>query len=127
MRRRRRATPPSPTSSAPGPGQRPGASPSDPMATASTAISRCRFSRARAAPYGWQLRVGATDQVPDAQAAWFYARTKTLRVDADGQDYVILDATGTGHVVGVVLTAGCAEEGHCQLAQLPGLDGAHLE
>lgn len=76
---------------------------------------------------GWQLRVGATEKVPDAQAAWFYARTKMLRVDADRQDYVILDATGTGHVVGVVLTAGCAEEGHCQLAQLPGLDGAHLE
>src|SRR6185369_14243267 len=40
---------------------------------------------------------------------------------------VLLERTGAGHVVGVVMTAGCGAVGQCQLANLPGLDGAHLE
>ena len=76
---------------------------------------------------GWRLRIGATDERPPARAAVFHAHAAAARLEPDARDYVLLDTPGTGHVVGVVLTAGCAEMGRCQLPTLPGLDGAHLE
>jgi hypothetical protein len=75
---------------------------------------------------GWRLRVGATDEPPSPRAASLHARAGSARLEPDGHDYVLLDAAGTGHVVAVILTAGCAEAGHCQLPPIPG-DGAHLE
>lgn len=76
---------------------------------------------------GWRLDVAAVDQTIATRPAYFHATAHTERSAAGSPDYVLLETSGTGHVVGVVLTAGCAESGHCQLAQLPGLDGAHLE
>src|SRR5262249_53961477 len=76
---------------------------------------------------GWQLRVGSTTDPPAPGAARFYARAEAKQLQPDAQDYVLLDTAGTGHVVAVVLTAGSAAMGACQLAQLPGTDGTHLE
>src|SRR6185369_3895292 len=76
---------------------------------------------------GWTLRVGSVDALPPGPLAHFHASAAGAHVEPDGHDYVLLDAGGAGHVVGVVLTAGCGGAGRCQLANLPGLDGAHLE
>jgi hypothetical protein len=76
---------------------------------------------------GWRIRVGSTAEAPSPRAAIFHARAAQARQEPDGNDYILLDAAGTGHVVAVVLNAGCGEAGRCQLEQLPGLDGAHLE
>jgi hypothetical protein len=80
-----------------------------------------------AALQGWRLRIAATDEAPGPRSAHFFARSHAARLEPDGQDYVMLDAGGSGHVVGVVLTAGCAEEGRCRLPQVSDLDGSHLE
>jgi hypothetical protein len=76
---------------------------------------------------GWTLRIGATDVPPPSNAAPLHAQARAVRQEADGEDYVLLETSGTGQVVAVILNAGCAAEGQCQLAQLPGFDGAHLE
>jgi hypothetical protein len=76
---------------------------------------------------GWTLRIAALDHTIGTRPAYLHAAARAARVEPDGRDYVLLDASGTGHVVAVVMTAGCAEAGRCGLAQTPGLDGAHLE
>jgi len=40
---------------------------------------------------------------------------------------VLLERGGSGHVVGVVMTAGCGAPGRCTLPSIPNLDGSHLE
>jgi hypothetical protein len=76
---------------------------------------------------GWRLRIGTVDTIPLGPLTYLHATANAAHVDADGQDFVLLERTGAGHVVGVVMTAGCGAVGQCQLANLPGLDGAHLE
>lgn len=76
---------------------------------------------------GWRLEVARVNHLTATRPLYFHASARSARLAAGASDYVILDVAGTGHVVGVVLTAGCAESGRCQLAQLPGLDGSHLE
>lgn len=79
-----------------------------------------------AAVAGWELNISSVDYLTAVRPLHFYATANAARA-TDASDYVILDATGTGHVVGVVLTSGCAESGRCQLPQIPGVDGSHLE
>jgi hypothetical protein len=76
---------------------------------------------------GWQLRVGAVDALASEPPAHLHAVGRVAHLLPDGDDYVLLDATGAGHVVGVVLTAGCGAAGQCQLPNISDLDGAHLE
>ncbi len=76
---------------------------------------------------GWRIRVASTTAAPSPRAAILHARSASARHEPDGRDYILLDTAGTGHVVAVVLTAGCGDAGRCQLEQLPGIDGAHLE
>ena len=138
MRPRRRSTRRSTTSSALLWARRRGASPSGATAIASTATSRCRFAPARATRRAQRRRrrrvrrlarcASARRTSPPHRARRASTRARRRRrLEPDGHDYVLLDTAGTGHVVGVVLTAGCAEAGRCQLPQVPGLDGAHLE
>ncbi len=75
---------------------------------------------------GWQLQIGAVDRQIVARPGYFHATAQLAHGEPNGQDYVLLDTTGTGQVVGVVLTAGCAGRGQCQLPPAFG-DGAHLE
>ena len=75
---------------------------------------------------GWQLDVGAVDYQIVARPGWFHATANLAHSEADGHDYVLLDTEGTGQVVGVVLTAGCAALGQCRLGGSFS-DGAHLE
>lgn len=75
---------------------------------------------------GWQLQIGAVDRQIATHPAYFHASANAKDAATNGQDYVLLDTEGTGHVVGVVLTAGCAGHGLCQLPPAHG-DGAHLE
>jgi hypothetical protein len=76
---------------------------------------------------GWRLRVGTVDERPPGAPTRLHAVANAARLAPDGTDYVLLDAHGAGHVVGVVMTAGCGAPGACQLPNLPGIDGAHLE
>jgi len=76
---------------------------------------------------GWRLRVGSVDDLPPGPSTRLHAAVAMAHLLPDGTDYVLLDARGSGHVVGIVLTAGCGEAGACQLSNLPGPDGAHLE
>lgn len=76
---------------------------------------------------GWVLRIGTVDAVPPGPPTHFHATAASVRHEPDGRDHVALDASGAGHVVGVVVTAGCGGAGRCQLATLPGADGSHLE
>jgi hypothetical protein len=76
---------------------------------------------------GWTVRVGTVDALPPGPLRHLHATATALSVPADGRDTVLLDVPGSGHVVGVVLTAGCGVEGECQLPTLPGQDGTHLE
>ena len=76
---------------------------------------------------GWTFRIGRVDARPPGPLAYLHARAASAHLEPDGRDYVLLDASGAGHVVGVVLTAGCGGAGRCQLPNVPGLDGAHLE
>jgi hypothetical protein len=75
---------------------------------------------------GWQLQIGAVDRQIAAHPGYFHATANAAEAATNGQDYMLLDTQGTGHVVGVVLTAGCAARGQCQLPPAHG-DGAHLE
>ena len=80
------------------------------------------------APFaGWRLRLGTVDRLPPGPLSHFHATASESHLLPDGRDYVLLDRTEAGHVVGVVMTAGCGEVGQCQLPNLPGIDGAHLE
>ena len=76
---------------------------------------------------GWRLRMASTTEAPSPRAAILHARSASARHEPDGRDYVLLDTAGTGHVVGVVLTAGCGDAGRCQLDAASRIDGAHLE
>jgi hypothetical protein len=76
---------------------------------------------------GWTLRIGTVEELPPAPFAHFHATPAGAHLEPDGRDHVLLETAGAGHVVGVVMTAGCGGAGRCQLANLPGLDGAHLE
>jgi hypothetical protein len=76
---------------------------------------------------GWQLRVGSVGDLPSEPPAVLHAVARAASLLPDGNDYVLLDATGAGHVVAVVLTAGCGQAGQCQLPNISTLDGAHLE
>jgi hypothetical protein len=81
-----------------------------------------------AAPFaGWRLRVGTVDALPPGPISYFHATAGGAHIMPDGHDYVLVERAGAGHVVGVVMTAGCGAVGQCQLPNLPGLDGAHLE
>ncbi len=80
------------------------------------------------APFdGWSLRVGTVDTFPPGPPTHFHATPGEAHLAADGRDYLLLERTGAGHVVGVVMTVGCGAAGQCQLPNLPGVDGAHLE
>lgn len=48
---------------------------------------------------------------PQGQAGYFHARYNERRMDADGDDYVILETEGTGQYVGTVLAMSGAEPG----------------
>jgi len=93
------------------------------------------FSRARielrndgaAAFSGWTLRVRALTRTLGTNPGYFHATARSARLAPDGRDYVLLDRGGSGHVVGVVMTAGCAERGRCMLPGVANVDGAHLE
>ena len=76
---------------------------------------------------GWSARIGTVEGPPAAGAAFFHAAANAAHLEPDGHDYVLLDTGGSGQVVAVNLTTGCARKGACQLPLLPGLDGAHLE
>lgn len=76
---------------------------------------------------GWRLRVRSLTRVLGTDPGWFHATARRARVEPDGRDYVLLERGGSGHVVGVVMTAGCAERGRCTLPGVANLDGAHLE
>jgi hypothetical protein len=93
-----------------------------------TRAARIEVANGGATPFErWRLRVGYVETLPPGRPAYFHATPASAHLEPDGRDYVLLDAAGTGHVVGVVMTAGCAGVGQCQLANLPGADGAHLE
>lgn len=80
------------------------------------------------APFdGWTLRVGAVGSYPPGDPTHFHAAATSAHLVADGQDYVMLDTAGVGHVVGIVMTAGCAGVGQCELPILVGINGTHLE
>lgn len=80
------------------------------------------------APFdGWTFRVGAVADAPPGARTHFHARARSASLVPDGQDYVILDTAGAGHVVGLVMTAACAGVGQCELPILIGLNGTHLE
>lgn len=90
--------------------------------------ARIELENAGDAPFeGWRLRVGSVEALPPGALAHLHAASASAHLEPDGHDYVMLDTTGSGHVVGVVLTAGCAGPGLCQLGNIPGLNGAHLE
>jgi hypothetical protein len=90
--------------------------------------ARLELRNDSSAPFGgWTLRVGRVDALPPGPLTHFHATAAAVHLEPDGRDDVLLDAAGAGHVVGVVLTAGCGGTGRCQLPNLPGLDGAHLE
>jgi hypothetical protein len=90
--------------------------------------ARIELENAGAAAFeGWRLRVGRVGTLPPGPLAHFHATRAEAHLEPDGRDYVLLDAAGSGHVVGVVMTAGCGGAGRCQLANLPGADGGHLE
>lgn len=77
---------------------------------------------------GWRLRLTALEQRLGAHPAYFHAAARSERLAPDGRDYTLLDWPGTGHVVGVVMTTGCAEAGKCRRPEVSGnVDGAHLE
>jgi hypothetical protein len=76
---------------------------------------------------GWRTRIRAVPRLVGREPAPFHAAARSARLEPDGRDYVLLERGGTGHVVGVVVTAGCGEAGRCQLPQIANLDGAHLE
>ena len=79
-----------------------------------------------AAVTGWTFRLGAVDDVLGATPLPFHAQSTTAQRVPDGHDVVMLDTTGSGHVVGVVLTAGCGVQGRCGGGSA-GMDGTHLE
>jgi hypothetical protein len=76
---------------------------------------------------GWRVRLAAIPRVLGQRPGYFHAVARSARLEPDGRDYVLLERSGTGHVVGVVLTAGCAEAGRCVLPPIANVDGAHLE
>jgi hypothetical protein len=76
---------------------------------------------------GWRYRLSAIGTVLGKDPGYFHATAREARLEPDGRDYVLLERAGAGHVVGVVLTAGCGERGRCQLPPIANLDGAHLE
>jgi D-arabinan exo alpha-(1,3)/(1,5)-arabinofuranosidase (non-reducing end) len=76
---------------------------------------------------GWQLRLTAVGSVTAAHPAYFSGFSNRATLEPDGNDYLLLDAQGTGHVVAAILTAGCGRATECELPNLPGVDGAHLE
>jgi len=74
---------------------------------------------------GWTLRVGTVGEtLGGGDAALFHAVGHAALADTPGVDYVLLDTTGRGHVVGVTMSAGCQGDGLCEFV---GLNGAHLE
>ena len=80
------------------------------------------------APFGgWSLRVKSLTRLLGDDPAYFHATARSAHLEPDGRDYVLLERTGSGHVVGVVMTAGCAAPGRCMLPSVANLDGAHLE
>jgi hypothetical protein len=76
---------------------------------------------------GWHARVSAADHFIGTNPGYFYARANAAHLVPDGHDYPLLDTSGSGHVVGVVLTTGCGERGACLFAPTDEFDGAHLE
>jgi hypothetical protein len=89
---------------------------------------RFELENAASEPFeGWRLRIGRVDALPPGSLAHLHATAASAHLEADGRDYVLLDTIGTGHVVGVVMTAGCAGAGLCRLANLPVVNGSHLE
>jgi hypothetical protein len=80
-----------------------------------------------APPDGWRMRVSAVETLPPGPPTHFAATATAQHLTPDGHDVVLLERAGAGHVVGVAMTVGCGEAGQCQLPNLPGLDGAHLE
>jgi hypothetical protein len=76
---------------------------------------------------GWQLHLTAGEGVSARRPGYFTAFSDRATLEPDGNDYTLLDASGTGHVVAVILTAGCGRATECELSNIPGLDGAHLE
>lgn len=76
---------------------------------------------------GWSLRVESLARVLGTHPGYFHATARSAHLEPDGRDYVLLDRAGSGHVVGVVMTAGCGARGECTLPSIPNLDGAHLE
>ena len=75
---------------------------------------------------GWQLEIGAVDRQIVARPGYFHAAANFAHTEPNGEDYVLLDTAGTGQVVGVVLTDGCAGRGQCRLPPAVG-GGLHLE
>jgi hypothetical protein len=76
---------------------------------------------------GWQAHLEALHRVLGQNPGLLHAASRAAHLEPDGQDYTMLDTEGTGHVVAVVVNAGCGAVGQCQLPQLPGTDGSHLE
>lgn len=97
-----------------------------PMPFASTAALELRNDGTEPV-MGWTARIATVDAVPPGALRHLHATGASASLVPDGRDYVLVDVPGRGHVVGVVLTAGCGAEGACQLPTLPGDDGTHLE
>jgi hypothetical protein len=89
--------------------------------------ARIELGNQGAEPFlGWTVAISHLDGIPEVPTT-FHATAAQAHLEPDGADYRLLETSGAGHVVGVVLTAGCGEAGRCVLSNLPGLDGAHLE
>jgi len=76
---------------------------------------------------GFRFRLTAVERRLGHAPGYFHAAARRERTVPGAPDYKLLDAAGSGHVVGVVMTAGCAESGQCRMPSTGDVDGAQLE
>ncbi|MBI3783770.1 MAG: DUF2961 domain-containing protein [Deltaproteobacteria bacterium] len=75
----------------------------------------------------WTARISAVEQVVGSQPGYLHASSNAAQLSPGTPDYPLLETSGTGQIVGVVLTAGCSEQDHCKGKSTDESDGLHLE